>query len=286
MARFAKGRIAPRRKKRSNGPVIREDGRMSAHQHNTYVALLRGDDHQDRTLPTHLPHPAPPQAKRIKSLSSLEHPDRKRARINKNLVEAFDAASSAVIEQHGTHPNDPLLRPTTLELPSTVHDKFRVIIQRIFRDQPECVPEPDVVADHVVAPEILFKLIKAMDVHGLSAAKVNEIRQILPRTVIFDKIRGGIAALNQTIIDSLGLCSEANYAAVDVTKTITWLIENRLIPDERRSGLLFSGDGRSTGRKMSSVALGVQCLNLGRNIAKLKNYHVLTIIRGGETFNH
>ena len=54
-----------------------------------------------------------------------------------------------------------------------------------------------------------------MDVHGLSAAKVNEIRQILPRTYrqSFDKIRGGIAALNQTIIDSLGLCSEANDAA-------------------------------------------------------------------------
>ena len=94
MARAAKGRIARRQKKRSKGTVIPEVANMGAQQHKTYVALLKGDDHQDCTLPTHVPHPAPPQAKRIKSLPSLEHPDRKRARMNKNLVEAFDAARS------------------------------------------------------------------------------------------------------------------------------------------------------------------------------------------------
>ena len=248
MGRFRKGRIGKQKKKRLV-PVTVHETRMGKEQHTAYVQLLEdvlGTQAGNRQSHSRAPPP------RIMSLSSLRHPGRKIAKINKNLTEAFNAANNAVFKNHGIHPGDPLLQPTTLELPSTVHDKFRVIVQRILHDQPdlpECVLNPDLVDGPVVATEILFKLIKAMDVHGLSAAKVNEIRQILPRTALpsSDKIRGGIAALNQTIIESLGLYSDATYATVDVTKTITWLIQSGLIPDERRIGLLFSGDGRSTG---------------------------------------
>ena len=98
-----------------------------------------------------------------------------------------------------------------------------------------------------------------MDVHGISASKINEVRQILPKKVLpsSDKIKAGIASLNQQITEVLGLYSGPNHAGVNAKKALVWLIQNGLIPDERRIGLLWSGDGRQTGRKMRSVQIGV-----------------------------
>jgi hypothetical protein len=96
----------------------------------------------------------------------------------------------------------------------------------------------------------------------------------------------GVAILNNEITEKLGLRSSSDSAFVDARKTIVWLIQNGIFPDERRLGLLFTGDGKNTGRKMKSVGLGVQCLNLGKGVAQLRNYHVLAAIRGGEQFEN
>ena len=103
MGRFRKGRIGKQKKKRLV-PVTVHETRMGKEQHTAYVQLLEdvlGTEAGNRQSHSRAPPP------RIMSLSSLRHPGRKIAKINKNLTEAFNAANNAVFKNHGIHPGDP-----------------------------------------------------------------------------------------------------------------------------------------------------------------------------------
>ena len=92
MGRFRKGRIGKQKKKRLV-PVTVHETRMGKEQHTAYVQLLEdvlGTQAGNRQSHSRAPPP------RIMSLSSLRHPGRKIAKINKNLTEAFNAANNAV----------------------------------------------------------------------------------------------------------------------------------------------------------------------------------------------
>ncbi len=110
-----------------------------------------------------------------------------------------------------------------------------------------------------------------MDVHCISANTVNEIRAILPRKAIpsSDRIKDVVAYLNGEIKDKLGLRSGSDYAFVNARKTIVWLIQNGIFPDERRLGLLFTGDGKNTGRKMKFTGTTVLKLKDGRIVEEI-----------------
>ena len=256
MGRWRKGRIGRKSTKQRIRPVSHMESMLGKEQHAVYTEILTG-------------HPAPPTAqlprpRRLRPLSTFLHPSRKISRLNYDLTIACKTAYDRAFARHRISTGDALLKPTTLELARGA--KFCVIIQRVLRQVGilEEVPSATACYDndiHAIREKqmILFKLIKAMDVHGISARKVNELRQILPKKAIpsSDKIKAAIATLNDQTRETLGMYSGPTHAGVDPKKTVIWLLQNGLIPDERRIGLLWSGDGRQTGRKMRSVQIGV-----------------------------
>ena len=253
MGRWKKGQIGKKKTKKRIRPVSHMESMMGKDQHAVYAEILTG---QPARQPS--PNLTPPAARLLRPLYTFKHPRRKLCKINYDLTKACKTAYYKVFARHGISTGDALLASTTLELARGA--RFRVTFQRLLNKQTDI---PESVPQGAEEQAILFKLIKAMDVHGISASKVNEMRQILAKGAIpsSDKIRAGIATLNTQIKENLGLYSGPKHAGVDPRKTVTWLIENGLIPDERRIGLLWSGDGRQTGRKMQSVQIGV-CMTM------------------------
>ena len=127
-------------------------------------------------------------------------------------------------------------------------------------------------------------LVKVMDTHAISRAKINALRHVLPDVPSDVKIRDETAALDAEVATHLGLYWTTDSAGVDPKKVIIHLLKNGLIPTERRLLFSITGDGKSTGRKMKSTSLGMQCLNHGKDVALTKNFFVLLTIRGGEKF--
>ena len=127
-------------------------------------------------------------------------------------------------------------------------------------------------------------LVKMMDTHAISRQKINALRHVLPDVPSDARIRDETAALDAEVETHLGLYWTHDSAGVDPKKVIIHLLKNGLIPTERRLLFSITGDGKSTGRKMKSTSLGMQCLNHGKDVALTKIFFVLLTIRGGEKF--
>ena len=207
-----------------------------------------------------------------KPLSSYKHPRRKLQRIQADL----DVAFHQVMVDHGVMEDDlPTIR---LHLA-----KGETMLAKLVQSsgwRPELI-----VTDVGLGITVDVRaLVKVMDTHAISRAKINALRHVLPDVPSDARIRDETAALDAEVETHLGLYWTPDSAGVDPKKVIIHLLKNGLIPTERRLLFSITGDGKSTGRKMKSTSLGMQCLNHGKEVALTKNFFVLLTIRGGEKF--